>query len=975
MWSSERASWALAGAFLTLLTLACDDSKSKLSPEALTQRLEDKVWSYELWEPYPGTEQPLQEVDGLWLGSDGRFERYLGFTATLTGTWKVADGPVLELLADGAPGGVPLPYAIEAAGADGVTMKVPGRPDEQGLPTEVERTYTGSDRCPPYLSRSDGRYANYFLGIHDPQTQYEGWQAVDFDSEGDLHVIAARFNTSQEGFYATTMGARCGLLVYTFAPQAGAVMEIDGSDVMHVAYGDGPRIYYASRPARAAADVEFDVTMVGTNTGAGPKVALAVAPDGSVAIVATGDGAEYTVFRSKDPRADSPVWEQSNLPVQRDPGNQLVFGVSLAFDPESRLHAAASPDGFNLTVYRDDGEAWTALPVTPLPVFGTFFEGPKAFRIDDKGTWHLAAGSIGTVNSQFGAGRPGALLYGKGDEKGVSWRVVGAGGLASIDFEDPETVHLFSLDRMLGGMHTIVRGEEITRYRATARESTLDRMTMGVGPKGRVGFGVSEAVQVLFPEEELPEHRIAMRVGLKEAQGAKIVLPELDVECGDMCAFDVTDGRILQWSWDAPPGIAPSSFSQTQCVGRELTGTCWTSVSDDTCERGMCPLTLDVTFASSQVAGFTDLVSPEEGPTAWVMGGPHPGAEGGFSVALARVQGTPTSRVLRFTGDAVQPTSTEIMGWSGAEVALGLSGGSSVVLGHADGQTTLGGETGFAGEQVAVGLDSKGQVTWVDRGPATQNKVVSPIVSSAGVAFVSEGNVVALAADGTRRYTTALPSLAERKAYSLVADGDGLHVLGPLREEVAQSSEWLTRWTELDADGKVVDERDLPGWIIAASLDPKGELAVAMALRAGQTWDGAALAEDALCFATYDPQRGDQIEAGKPDASQLAALGAPAGWTGMAVGSVIREDGSLLVVHQAQPSVTSVLTFKSDSVELGAQLGGQGGVAASARYFYPAGLAAIGNRVWLGGFAQGSFDFGAIKANYQSQTPVLVELP
>jgi hypothetical protein len=944
------------------------------TPEALTEKLGGHVWSYEEWVTYPGQDDPSQETDAIWLAGDGSYERYLGFDPYQTGRWAVSADRALELVPDGSPGATVLRYPITESGKSGVTLEIPPPAGTEDFADSKLRTYRPSEACPPYLSRIDGRATGYYLDIHEPSTQYEGWQAFDFDSQGDLHVIAAHFDGQQRGFYATTFGARCGLALYAFSPETAAVMDIDDADTIRVAFTEGTAIKYATRPARAPAEVPFVITEVGANTLSAPTLSMAVAPDGSVAIVATDDGAGYAVYQSRDPAAASPDWQVAALPLSKQEGNSLLFGVSAAYDPASRLHVAASAMGTDVTVFRDDDGQWTALPLPDVPVVGSFFEGPKALRIDAAGRWHAVAGSIGQPASQFGAGRPGALLYGSGDAGAFTWQVVGAGGMASLDLGEDGRVHIGSIDRLLGAQHTALDGTDITRFRALGRVSTLDRNAMAAGPKGRVGFGTGEAVQVELPASELPEATVALRVRLTDAQGARIVLPELGESCADECVFQVTAGRWLQWTWETPAGIAPVLQGAAACVGRELTGNCWVVAQPQTCAVGPCGPALDVRFAKSDVVAFYDVAPAGEANIGWSPGGPGATAGGGVAMTLASYDDSLGSRVVRWTPDLAPAGVVSLPAWGGAQGVVWREDGGLVVFGSAGAGATIGAETGFSGEQVAVGLDAGGAVSWVYRASPVALPTGPPVVEGDEVAFFNDGGVVRLAADGSPRFVTPLPGPGARVDAVLVADGEKVHVLGALTESAAQSPAWSTRWTRLGPSGAVEDERDIPGWVLGAAKDGEGRLVFAMALRGGQAWDGATVQADALALATYTAS-GTPVALGAPDSSHFAAAGAFSGWAPRAAGAVLRDDGNLVIAQATRPRVTAILEFTPDEVRWNAQLGRPGAFGGPAHTFDASGFARVGDHLLVGALAQGVFDHGAISATYQSQTAVLLEVP
>ncbi|MCB9727095.1 MAG: hypothetical protein H6744_03095 [Deltaproteobacteria bacterium] len=940
----------------------------------MTERLGGHVWSYEEWVHFTAEDDASQETDALWLDVDGTYERYLGFDPYQTGTWSISADRALELVPDGSPGATTLRLPVTDSSKSSLTLEIPPPAGAEGVVPPKSRTYGASETCPPYLSRIDGAYAGYFLDIHEPTTQYEGWQALDFDSEGDLHVIAGHFDVHQRGFYATTFGARCGLTLHGFAPETAAVMEIDAADLLHVAYAEGVAVKYATRPARAAADVPFTVTEVGTNTGSAPTLALAIAPDGAAAIVSSRDDLGYTVYQSRDPAAASPDWQFAALPISKEAGNNLLFGVSAAYDAESRLHVAATSEGTVITVFRDDEGQWTELPLPPMPVVGSFFEGPKAFRIDGAGRWHLVAGSIGQPPSGFGPGGPGALVYGTGTADDFTWTVVGAGGTASIDLDDRGRVHLGSFDRIFGGLHTIIDGDTITRFRALGREATLDRDTMAAGPKGRVGLGSAAAVQVSLPPDELPEATTTVRVRLTDAQGARVVFPELGQSCADECSFEVTTGRWIRWTTETPAGIAPVLTGADACRGRELTGDCWLLAAHSGCPAGVCPPDLDLRFARSDLVAFHDVVPAAEQNVGWTPGGPGATAGGGVAMTLASNVSSIGSRVVRWSPELTPRGVVAFPAWGGARTAVWRADGGAVVFGAAEAGATIGAETGFAGEQVAVGVDAAGAVQWVHRGAAAVFPTGPPVVAGDEVAFFGDGAVVRLRADGTPRFSTPLPGPGDRVDASLVADGERVHVLGPLSELASQSLAWSTRWTRLGPTGAVEDERDIPGWVLGAARDGQGRLVMALALRGGQPWDGVTVPTDALALATYAAD-GTPVALGAPDSRHFAAAGDFSGWAPLAAGVALRDDGSLVVAEEIRPRVTAVFEFKPDEVAWSVQLGAQAAFGGSARPFAPTGFVRAGPHLLLGGQAQGSFEYGAVSASFQSLTPTMVELP
>jgi hypothetical protein len=967
--------WWLATALAAWLAVGCGGGAA--SPEALTEQLGGHVWSYEEWVHFTAEDDASQETDALWLKADGTYERYLGFDPYQTGTWSISADRALELVPDDSPGATTLRYPVTDSAKSSLTLEIPPPAGTEEFVSPKSRTYRASDTCPPYLSRFDGAYAGYYLDIHEPTTQYEGWQALDFDSHGDLHVIAGHFDVHQRGFYATTVGARCGLALYDFAPETAAVMEIDADDLLHVAYAEGVAVTYATRPARAAADVPFTVTEVGANVGSPPTLALAIAPDGAAAIVSSRDDLGYTVYQSRDPAAASPDWQSAALPISKEAGNNLLFGVSAAYDAQSRLHVAATSQGTVITVFRDDGGQWTALPVPPVPsapVLGSFFEGPKAFRIDAAGRWHMVAGSIGRPPSGFGPGGPGALFYGTGTADDFTWSLVGAGGTASIDIDDLGRVHLGSFDRIFGGLHTVIEGDTITRFRALGREATLDRNTMAAGPKGRVGLGSGAAVQVGLPAAELAPATTTVRVRLTDAQGARVVFPELGESCADECSFEVTTGRWLQWTTESPAGIAPVLTGANACRGRELTGHCWLVASHSGCPSGVCPPDLDLRFAKSDLVAFHDVVPAADQNSGWSPGGPGATAGGGVAMTLASNLTSLGSRVVRWSADLMPQGVVTFPAWGSPRTAVWRADGGAVVFGAAEAGATIGAETGFSGEQVAVGVDAAGEVKWVRRGGTAVFLKGPPVVAGDEVAFFDDGAVVRLRADGTPRFSTPLPGPGSRVDASLVADGERVHVLGPLTELAAESLLWSTRWTRLGPTGAVEDERDIPGWVLGAARDGQGRIVMALALRGGQPWDGGTVPADALALATYAAD-GTPVSLGAPDTRHFAGAGQFSGWAPLAAGVVLRDSGSLVVAEEISPRVTAVFEFKPDEVAWSVQLGRQAAFGGSAQPFQPTGFVRVGSHLLLGAQAQGSFDYGAISATFQTLTPTMVEIP
>jgi hypothetical protein len=944
------------------------------------------VWSYELWEAAAGGNQRVQETDSIWLGADGRYERFFGYEVQQTGVWRVTEQPALELLPDGAPAETWLNYPVSKATSSAITLTLP---TGAGGDTDAvrERVYEASERCPAYLSRTGGRYALHFVDILTPETQFAGALAVDFDSQGDLHAVVSRAAPTVESFYATTVGARCGFRLYAFAPHSGARMEIDKNDTIHLAYADGTSVKYASRPARGGAEAPWQVTTVGGNTLTTPTLSLALAPDGAVAITANRDDGSYIAFQSRAPLSAEPAWLSAPLPVTKQPGADWLYGVSAAFDPASVLHVAGTAEGTAITVYRDAGESWESFALPEVPVKGSFFDGPQSFAIAADGTWHIAVGSVGQVNTRFGPGRPGALLHGHGSADAFVWDTVGAGGIASIAVDAAGQVHLHSFDRNFGGLHTVLKnggavpvdagfaGDHRAMFAALARESTLDRPALAIGPNGEVGIGVGDAIQVLPAEGALSELKIAMGLAHSGAEGAMLTLPDLGESCGGACSAEVTEGQWVRWSYDAPSGYAPSMAQSTPCLGKELTGSCWVLATQQACSLGQCPPHVSVTFVQSDVVEFFNTVALEDTPSAWAVKGAG-GSEDGVDLLLSRTDGQAALRIARWSADMAPLPSIDLAGWAGARSFARLGPDEYAVMGAAQPGTSLGGENDFGGEQVLVGITGAGDVVYVHRAAGEPAHWAAPVgTEGGGVALLTAGGLARLSAAGAEEGTTPLDGIGELEELTLLRTDGVTHVVGPVRADVLQSAVGRSRWLRIPDSGVPPSAVELAGRVLAAAVGKSNELHFALLLSAGVQWEGSVVGADALALEVVS-SAGEVLSRGPADTSLFNGMASTSGWVsalGLSAGA--RANGALRFAVETSPGQTLGLELGASGAEWLVQLGGQGVFGSNPRKFHCAGLVVAGTRTFVAGIAQGPFDFGAIQATYDAPAPVLVELP
>lgn len=956
---------------LCLALVACGgDGGGALPPDQVSSTLAGSVWAYERFDLVDDGARKMQETDAYYFGEDGRFERYSGFDPFLTGTWEIDGSGDIALVYDGAPGDEPTTLEVLTASREEIRLRDPNRMEIVENPTPGERQYTRSARCPLYLSRSGGRYASYFLDILTPETDRAGWMAADFDSDGELHVIASRSNTQQEGFYATTRGVRCGLGLTEFEGQAAARMEIGPDDTMHVAYSVGTTIRYASRPATAGEEVPWQIVDVADNTLVPPELSLALAPDGSVAIAADGDEGDYLVYRSADPAAEEPTWEMASLPVTREAGNQLIFGVSAAFDAESRLHVAATPNGANITVYRDEDGEWTALPI-PDPVSGVAMEGPSSFAIAPDGTWLLAAGSIGTAVTDVGAGQPGPLYLGRGDAESFVWDLVGAGGRAVLDLAEDGTVHLASFDRTFGGQHTVVGDDGIERFNGNVTLTTFDRTALATGPGGRVAIGNSDSVQVLPAEGELEVLHVPVSIELTDAMGSSVVFPDEEQQCEESCRLEMEKGRWVQWEVETASDVTLRNTSGGACQGAELTGSCWLYVNDPHCTQGVCPPAIDLAFAEADVSAVLDPRTAELEPGSWTPYGPV-ASDGGLALVLTLVGTSTPSQVVRWNADTRAFSSTPIEGWSHVDGLVEQPDGALVLFGGTDAATTIGGMTGFAGERIAVGVDRAGEVSWV----TTLDDTAMPtgmVALAEGFAVGTTQGLLRYAADGSVLPAVNAVGEVSFTAARLLGGGTTADIVGPLAYDSANGPTPASAWLRYDADGVLAGQTQIPGTLVSAVRDMDSSVVMALILSAGQEWDSATVAEDAWALARYSAE-GELTDAGAPQTAPTS-LGSPTGWVRlMAAGVAVRSDGVLVTALETATRQVNVVKLGPEYANTDVLLGGMG-LFGARRDFTLSGLAAAGAAAYVGGVANGTFGFVGAEQVFEAPTATLFELP
>lgn len=976
---------------------------SSTSPEALTELLSDRFFSFEELVPATETSASYVQQATLWFGADGRLEQHPLLSAAPPATWAVA-GDGLITISLGRLNDLPVRVTRLADDDDG-NPRI--RLDGDALP---RHDYTGSATCPAYVTRIDSRVTGATLFETAASPVFQGHNGLAFDDEGDLHVLGTTQPAEQDptSFYATTVGARCGLQTYTFETQSFARLAVDDDGGLHAAFiGAGGTLRYAWRPAQAPSSTPWQTLDVGTSNG---PLSLAVRPDGFVAVVAS-DGVEYRVWKSPTP-LDASSWQVSTLPVQRTQGSLLVYSASLAFDASGRLYVAAT-DGTTtaITVFRDDDDAWTPLSMPPYPA-GGIFEGPDAFAIDSAGRLYFVIGDLGIEAGNNRPARAGDLVLGTalldgavdGAVDGVpdgaldaaSWHVVAAGGRPVLELDKDDRVHLYSSSRLTGGWHTIVEvvdvvddadaGDEprliVDRWPVEPWLEAADHPDIAVGRGGRAALGLGTAAQIEPGPERLASVDITFRADLAgDAGQTQIVFPDFGKTCQQTCDFTVPAGTWLQWRVErgardpvANTLFTAGGFDATLNPGGD--GTNGIFAGFGTCKT--C-LQLQIGFAAPELLAHAVLT-----PTSWPVGspelvGPVDAAVGAPAVVGVVQQAGSGAQLQRFVEQLSPLSPLDLPGWSTVTGVSWDTPGLVVLVGTTTAQTSVGDVAGFVGEPVVVGVrtardladdaTTPPSVAWVwrDTQSTAGTRPQLPRRLSTGTAVIVGDAVVVVDDDGQEAQRTSLPALTELVGLSAVVLDDELHVFGVVGASINEA--WTrSRWLVVDANGDITGDRNIDGVVVggAATQAPAvpGILAL-VRVDNNQPWDGGFVAEGGFVAARL-LRDGNLQPLGDVRPVPLGSEpGRPA---------TVRAPGVVELALVREPGATSIVRVDEDGF---APVSGYGNPTTNLveRHTVEArGIATLGASRVLGAIASGPLTFTNERIPLTGRTPVLLEL-